>query len=298
MDLLRSLIVPRENMDLPSLAELERQQEETMAMLAQPEEAPSRARIEPLVTRFAPAEETSTAPTSKAYQTLTLEEYTAQAQAQEAELLKTNPEAFDRNGKFVVKKQTQKQQPLRPISTNKGAVQPVAIEPVALGKPRTSDNTIALHHLVQKHNIPLPKFTWSENGTKGAGTFSVKIEIFIHFPPTAGPVQAGKVCHAIEWADAGPYRSKKEAKEGISEQALKVVQDEVDKIEKAQQEAADAMAASTPDVVMPEQAPAPAVKAVREPHVSKENAIGLLLGKSEIQPIKGNAFPDSISMLT
>lgn len=287
MDLLRSLIVPREAMNLPSLEELQRQQEEHMAVLEQPEEATSRAPVEPLVTRSAPSEETTTAaPATKPYQTMTLEEYAAQAQAQQAELLKTTPEAFDRNGKFIVKKQTQKQQPLRPISSNKGPVQPIPIEPVALGKARTSDNTIALHHLVQKHNIPLPKFTWAESGTKGAGTFSIKIEVLIPFPPTAGSEQAEKAFYPLEWTDPGPYRSKKEAKEGICEQALKVIQEEVDKIAKAQQEAEEAMAASMPDVVMQEQAPVPVIKTVEEPQGSKENAIGLLLGKSNFQLLR------------
>lgn len=281
MDLLGSLLVPFREENKATTTEVEAQQEVHL------DKDPFTASQD--VT--APAQDdsnkdaTNTGPDlSKHYEVMSLDEYTAQtsraaAQAAREAEIDSRIQSFEP----AAKRDLAGSQERTPSSNGAGAVPltplPLNVRPVALGKPRTSDHIIALHHLTEKHKFPLPEYEYKENGVKGAGTFGARLIISVNAKnaPNVGG-EAGEHAEVVV-EDLGPFQSKKEAKAVISEKGLVALKEKLKEIENAQAEQAAAGTEVTPAAATRKIDPASAVAPADPNVVPGENPIGLLLGK-------------------
>lgn len=272
MEALRSLIMPSDANGLPSVEDLHRAQEtnaDVLTKLTAAEGDPDKDSKEE--TR----KPTSPSPLPRdpnAYTTVSLEELTAQAESRKRDFIRTT-EANTREG--VSKPNIKKVQEETPQDNNKANSSKVAAGkpvPIALGKPRTSDHIIALHQFVHKFKLPLPEFEYSENSTTGAGTFTVLLKLGIN-------VNGDTLEHGGEelvLRNDGPFRSKKEAKETISGEALHILKDKVE-VKLKEKEAAGTTAHNGGPQAQNNAGAASAVPS-EPPLIPGENPIGLLLG--------------------
>lgn len=219
---------------------------------------------------------------SKYYQVMSLDEYTANTAA--ASRAARNAEIESRIQSFVPARAAKRgavgSQEVTSPSSDAQAVPftplPLHVRPVALGKPRTSDLIIALHQFTEKHKFSLPKYEYRENGIKGAGTFAARLRIAVNVKGTGVGGQDGELPEVIV-EDQGPFQSKKEAKEAISEKGLVLLKEKLAEIEIAQ--AQQGATGTAPAAATLKIETARAVAHVDPNLVPGENPIGLLLGE-------------------
>ena len=288
MDLLQSLIVPRQHPNaVPAVDDIRHEQEEAPALLTTPK--PTTNGHKDGVGQHEKLASSSIINTdNELYTTVSLEEFQeayAKSKA-EAERRAEVARKADIDARIVSRSSPAQQLPLQYKSSNavvgqvtNGTARP--LKPLALGKPRTSDHIIALHQLVNKCRLPVPHYEYSENGVIGAGTFSVELRLAVPTVVTVGRQDASTPSEVV-LQDLGPFRSKKEAKEVISEKGVVVLKDKIAEAEEAQkavdEASAQAGATEQKDEEVAPAATAPPLTLKPRPTPS-ENPIGLLLGK-------------------